>query len=231
MVELWRYPVKGLIGESLPQLTLDGRGVVGDRAYALRGTDGKLGSAKTTRRFRRMPNLLEMRSWTTADGRILVEMDDGWVGDVSGPETAARMSEKVGEPVTPSAEADVRHLDAGCVHLVTTASLAWLQARLPRDRVDRRRFRPNLVVACDGAGRVEETWVGAELEVGSARLRVDDRTTRCVTTALAQDDLAFAPTVPRALERHNGFCFGVYATVLDPGVVHLNDEVHATRAA
>jgi MOSC domain-containing protein len=85
-------------------------------------------------------------------------------------------------------------------------------------------------VAYEGVGRVEEAWIGAELLVGSARLRIDGRTTRCVTTALAQEDLAFAPAIPRALKRHNAFCFGVYATVLDPAVVHLNDEVQVTRA-
>jgi MOSC domain-containing protein len=113
LVELWRYPVKGLVGESLPQLTLDARGVVGDRAYAVRGADGKFGSANTTRRFRRMPNLLEMRSWTTTDNRVLIETGDGRVGDALTPETAARVSKKVGEPVTLSVEQDVPHLDAG----------------------------------------------------------------------------------------------------------------------
>jgi len=32
---LWRYPVKSMLGERLPRLEVDSRGVVGDRAYAL----------------------------------------------------------------------------------------------------------------------------------------------------------------------------------------------------
>jgi uncharacterized protein len=223
--ELWRYPVKGLLGESLQTLTLDEWGVVGDRAHAVCGADGKLGSAKTTRRFRRMPHLLTMRSFTAADGSVTVEMADGWVGDVSAPATAARVGETVGEPVTLCAEGDIRHVDAAGVHLVTTASLGWLQARLPGVRVDRRRFRPNILVACDGDGLVEEEWVGAEVRVGSARLRIERRTIRCVTPALAQDDLAFAAAIPSEIERSNEFCFGVYATVVAPGHVHRNDEV------
>ena len=32
---LWRYPVKSMLGESMPALAVDHRGVVGDRGYAL----------------------------------------------------------------------------------------------------------------------------------------------------------------------------------------------------
>ncbi|MEA5423709.1 MOSC domain-containing protein [Synechococcus sp. CCY9202] len=35
VVALWRYPVKSMLGESLERLWVDGRGVCGDRAWAL----------------------------------------------------------------------------------------------------------------------------------------------------------------------------------------------------
>jgi hypothetical protein len=35
--ELWRWPVKGMGGESLPSVRLDGRGVGGDRTHAVLG--------------------------------------------------------------------------------------------------------------------------------------------------------------------------------------------------
>jgi hypothetical protein len=53
---LWRFPVKSMKGERIEQAELTGRGLVGDRAYALIDTDtGKVASAKSVRLF---PGLL-----------------------------------------------------------------------------------------------------------------------------------------------------------------------------
>jgi hypothetical protein len=40
VLELWRWPVKGMGGERVPSLRLDARGVGGDRAHAVLGEDG-----------------------------------------------------------------------------------------------------------------------------------------------------------------------------------------------
>ena len=53
---LWRFPVKSMRGERLEHAELTGRGLVGDRAYALIDVDtGKVVSAKSVRLF---PDLL-----------------------------------------------------------------------------------------------------------------------------------------------------------------------------
>src|SRR5690606_38054478 len=54
--------VKSVGGEARDALWLEGRGVRGDRAWAVRDAAGKLGSGKTTRRFRYLDGLLEFRS-------------------------------------------------------------------------------------------------------------------------------------------------------------------------
>jgi uncharacterized protein YcbX len=44
--ELWRYPVKSMLGERLTATTVTESGLLGDRAYALRDTcDGKIATA------------------------------------------------------------------------------------------------------------------------------------------------------------------------------------------
>lgn len=49
---LWRYPVKSMLGERLPRLAVDHRGVVGDRAYALWDPQAqRVASAKNPRRW------------------------------------------------------------------------------------------------------------------------------------------------------------------------------------
>ena len=61
VVELWRYPVKSLLGAALDEVEVEVRGVVGDRLYAVTDRQGKLGSGKTSRRFRRLEGLFELR--------------------------------------------------------------------------------------------------------------------------------------------------------------------------
>ncbi|MFG2875498.1 MOSC N-terminal beta barrel domain-containing protein [Streptomyces sp. NPDC048337] len=59
---IWRYLIKSTGGERLATADVDARGLVGDRLYAVRDAEGRLGSGKNTRRFRRMPGLLRPAS-------------------------------------------------------------------------------------------------------------------------------------------------------------------------
>jgi uncharacterized protein YcbX len=76
--ELWRYPVKSMLGEQRQSLLITERGIVGDRAWALRDrATGRIASAK------KHPRLLEFQaSYVTeptleSPGRIRVEAPDG----------------------------------------------------------------------------------------------------------------------------------------------------------
>jgi MOSC domain-containing protein len=58
--ELWRYPVKSMIGEQLNATEVSESGLLGDRAYAVRDTsDGKIATAKNPRKW---PNLFDYRA-------------------------------------------------------------------------------------------------------------------------------------------------------------------------
>lgn len=169
VAELWRYSVKSLGGELLPEVRVSARGVGGDRRWAVRGADGKLGSGKTTRRFRRMPGLLGLSSVTEPDGSCSVVFPDGERLGVDDPATARRIGEVVGEPVTLAEEGPVHHLDAHPVHLLTTSAMAWVAARQPGRTIERRRFRPNVVVDVVAPGRPEDGWVGRPRAHGRRR--------------------------------------------------------------
>jgi uncharacterized protein YcbX len=203
--------VKGLLGEALDEVHVDERGVVGDRSWAVVGADGKLGSGKTTRRFRRMPRLFTMASRTVEDD-VFVRVGD-WEGSVHDPETARRVSDVVGEPVTLERESTVRHHDEGGLHLVTTATLRQL------DDVDARRLRPNIVLEVDGAQQVEDSWTGRELRLGDVIVKVTAPMPRCVMVTLPQSDLAFEPSLLSTIEERFGGHVGVVAEVVRLGVL------------
>ncbi len=55
VVSLWRYPVKSMMGEELNSTEVTDRGLLGDRAYALRDpSNGKIVSAKNPRKWGRL---------------------------------------------------------------------------------------------------------------------------------------------------------------------------------
>jgi uncharacterized protein YcbX len=44
--DLFRYPVKSMLGERLSEVDIGAHGVIGDRAYALREVNGRVVTAK-----------------------------------------------------------------------------------------------------------------------------------------------------------------------------------------
>ena len=224
VVKLWRYPVKSVGGEECERLDVTMRGIEGDRRYAVLNAQGKLGSGKTTRRFRQIDGLLELRA-AYRDEMPELLFPDGTRMLGSDPQIHAALSSALKVPVTLAREQDVSHLDAGPVHLITTAALAWLRSVLPDSRIDERRFRPNVVIDAPGAGQVEQGWIGKILSIGEhVRLRVVDRTERCRMTTLAQADLPSDPRVLASIIRDADAGFGVYADVVVPGAISRNDS-------
>lgn len=224
VAEVWRYPVKSIGGELLPRAHLGPRGIEGDRRWALYGADGKIGSGKTTRRFRRMPGLLGLESFTDGDGTVWVRFSEGSHHRAGDAEAAAAASELVGEQVELRRETAVSHFDDSPLHLVTTAELGELEASIPGGvSTDRRRFRPNLVVDA-----VEALVVGGRYRVGeTAVVAVTSPTPRCVMVTMAQPGLGFAPQVLGHLAQHRHRELGVYADVVAAGDVAPGDEVVA----
>ena len=135
--------------------------------------------------------------------------------------------------------------DYAPVHLLTTGTLARLSDLYPEGRFDVRRFRPNVVVAPADGERdfVENQWLGQQLAIGGkVHLYLLDPCPRCVVTTLANDDLPRDPGILRTVTRHNaaasataapGFVFeavaGVYASVLQAGVIRQGDAVSLQR--
>lgn len=230
VVKLWRYPVKSMLGERCSYLDLDARGVVGDRVFAVADADGKLGSGKSTRRFRQIDGLLGFRAAYQGDSPVIT-CPDGRRLPGADTRVDAVLSELLGHGVTLVREQEVPHLDAAPVHLLTTASLAWLRTALPDAEVDERRFRPNLLIDVAGDTRIEEHWLDETLSIGpEVRLRISDVTERCRMVTLPQDDLPGDSRVLERIGRTADLCFGVYADVVSPGRLRRGDEIFGDGA-
>ncbi|MGN6332922.1 MAG: MOSC domain-containing protein [Motilibacteraceae bacterium] len=229
VVGLWRYPVKSLRGEALAAADVVERGLVADRAWAVLDPDGKIGSGKSTRRFRAMDGLLELSSALRGDEPV-VRFPDGWEFG-PGEDLDEALSAHVGRTVRLAAEGAVMHHDDGPVHVLTTAALRAV-ADLVGHEVPVERFRPNLLldvggcVDVDGSdAEAELDWVGRVLTVGGVRLRVAAGMPRCVMVTMAQASLAADGTVLKAVTELTGGDLGVWCTVERPGRIELGADV------
>ena len=236
VLEVWRFPVKSLLGERVDRAELGPEGLAGDRGWAL--FDVATGMGLTARR---VPELLFAAGRLRADGTVQVVLPDGtvtaddavlsaWVGRP----VALRPAAEVGgarvyeDAADPEQDADGRwnpfsgadgafHDNADArVTLLSTGTLGgW----------DRRRFRANLVLA--GAG--EDALVGARVRLGGAELDVLRRVPRCVMTTRPQaGGIARDTGVLKTVHRERGGALAVGAVVARPGPVAVGDLL--TRA-
>ncbi|KPC61589.1 MOSC domain-containing protein [Streptomyces chattanoogensis] len=223
---IWRYPIKSTGGEQLQRADVDARGLVGDRLFAVRDGEGKFGSGKNTRRFRRMPGLLQLRS-RYPDGTEQPELLDAHGAPVAEPTAFLRGYLGRGD-VELAREGGISHFDQLPLSILTTATLDWVRAAVPGVPVDERRFRPNLLVRTPPGTRpfVEDEWFGSKAWIGDALCVEFVRSSeRCVMTNEAQQDLPRSPLVLRALAKGHDTRLDALATVVSPGPVSLGQAV------
>lgn len=212
--DLYRYPVKSMLGETVDQVEIDGLGVVGDRAQALVDVEsGRVATAKQPRWWR---ELLRCRAATVA-GEIRVTLPDG--RELGSLAVDDPLSEILGRPVRMAeqrtegaeierpepeevlehgvdAELDAplleiamgapggRFVDYAPVHLITTATLEEVG-------VETLRYRPNIVVRTpEGTPPfVENSWLGRRLRIGGVEMEGTLPTPRCSVPTLEHGDL------------------------------------------
>jgi uncharacterized protein YcbX len=219
---LRRFPVKSMLGELREFVDLDTRGIVGDRMWSVRTAAGKIASGKNTRRFAAVDGMLLLRA-EELDGLVEITFPDGTRSPVDETRTANLLTAHLGQCVTVAREAEVSHFDDGPVSIVGTASVDALGGGRGQP-VDQARFRPNIVLDTDEPF-VEDGWIGRRLAIGSAVLRVEAQSPRCVMIDMRTADLPAQHGNLTAIGRLNDACLGVIASVESPDRIGLGDEV------
>jgi uncharacterized protein YcbX len=120
------------------------------------------------------------------------------------------------------------YFDAFPILLVTDRSVATLSRLAPDSRFDVRRFRPNVVVTVDydvTSDFPEQEWVGRRLQVGDVELEVAAACPRCVMVTRGFADLPEDRRVLRTIVREAGQNIGVYANVVNSGMLTAHAPV------
>src|SRR5262245_3850376 len=119
------------------------------------------------------------------------------------------------------------------VSLVSDGSLRELAAQLQADEVDGRRFR--MLIELEGAtAHQEDPWIGGQVAIGSAVLRITKPDARCAITTQDPDTGERDLDTLRTIIRYRGFRandpdkkidFGVLGEVDVPGRIAVGDEI------
>ena len=230
VVQLWRYPVKSMLGERLERVDVDHRGMAGDRHWGV--LDVATGTVLTGRRC---PDLLFARARCAGPHEVEIERADGTrLRDDTALSSWLRRDVRLVE-----AEEGVRSTYENVVDFEHEATSEWVAWQGPegtfhdstRTRVsilsaetigawDVRRFRPNVLVDAGELG-----LLGTTVIVGSVRLDVVKQIDRCVVVTRPQPELDRDLDVLRTVHRRFGSNLGVGALVAAAGTVAVGDRV------
>ena len=219
VAELWRYPVKSLLGERLDRVDVAEDGITGDRIWGIRDLkSARILSAK------QVPTLIDGRA-TTDGGAVVIALPGGVTVEAGDPRADSLLSGWIGRSVRLERAADAvadrsyehrphHFYDSAHVHVLSTTTL-----RTAGD-LDLRRFRPNVVL--DGLGdegSPEEEWVGLDIALGDVVLHVRKPCDRCAMVTYAQDGLHADPLLLLRIREERDSNLGVLTEVVRPGTL------------
>lgn len=226
---LFRYPVKGMRGESLDSVDLYWHGLVGDRRFAfVNAQDSKSGFPWLT--GRKKARMLQYTPTGDAEsGALRVQTPAGSTHDLQSPDLLGEMEALYG------AEASLVHLGRGCFDSmpVSLISQATVDALTTGGGVvsDVRRFRPNILLDCgDAPAFVEEDWLGGLLVFGEGvdapRLRLNRHNVRCVMVNLDPDTAVSTPDVLKHVTNTRDAKAGIYASTEKIGNLRVGTKIY-----
>ncbi|WP_162463392.1 MOSC domain-containing protein [Paenibacillus psychroresistens] len=232
ITELKRYPIKSFAGEVLLKAELAAYGFVGDRKYAFIDESKQDFARYFT--ARQIPQMLQYQAeWVAgADNKspkVQVTSPQGAIFDWNEQLlteiqqfTTSQMSQLICEPEG----SELMAVDCESVLLITDASLRELE-QLWGKPLDQRRFRSNIKVALiEDTPFIEAEWVGRKLRIGDVELQINVECERCSMVTLDPDYIVKDGTLLEKIIKVNKQNFGVYASIIKPGMIRQGDAIY-----
>ena len=191
LAQVWVFPVKSMAGALLEAAEVVAGGLAGDRSWAVVDDAGRPVTAADEPRLREVVPRL-------AGGELRLDVP-GTSGGLEPAAAAEALSTWLGRPLRLEHREGTGFVDVAPVHVVSRGSMADAEHAEQCDACDIRAPRANLVLDLVGGADVSErTWLGREVSLGGAVLRMTE---------------------------HPNHCLGAYAEVARAGQVHVGDEV------
>jgi uncharacterized protein len=251
---LWRYPVKSMRGEEMPEAFMGFAGIYGDRCYAFKNSAARKGfpylnanvqqqmllyrpQFRHPERASKPPNLIEATGITPgitpanadAEDMVLeVVTPSGEIVSVDDPALMKLLGKGISENNQLTLVRSDRALtDCRPVSLISLQTLRQIESDLCMP-LDKRRFRANIYLnfASEDGGFAEDNFVGRRLRIGSkAEIMVLERDPRCKMISLDPDTSEHNPEVLRKVAQAHGNFAGVYCAVLVEGLLKKGDLI------
>src|SRR5215471_19006665 len=167
--ELWRYPVKSMAGERIPEATLTLAGFPDDRKVLVKGPRGVITS-------RTHHWLLGLKGTIGEDGAPHIA-GHRW----DSPEALSLIHEAAGPDAGLAYFEGIERFDVLPLLVATDGAIA-------RMGFDGRRLRPNIVIG-GVEGLMEREWPGHRLQIGGVLIQAAQLRGRCIMTTFDPDTL------------------------------------------
>lgn len=250
---LWRYPVKSMAGNEVPEAFLGYAGLYGDRCYAIHDAAGRAGfpyfnGPKQPQmllyqpRFRHPEraafplNMTEAAAISpgvtyanarSADLELDVVTPSGEVISIDNPALLPMLLGDVrGEHSLSLVRSDRALTDCRPVSLISLQTVRQLSDELGFD-LDKLRFRGNIYAdLASGDGFGEDAFVDKKLRIGEkATIMVLEKDPRCKMISLDPATGEHNPEIFRHVAQTHGADAGVYCAVLAEGIVKTGDPI------
>jgi uncharacterized protein YcbX len=250
---LWRYPVKSMRGEELPELFMGFSGMYGDRCAAFRSSTARKGFPylnanvqpsmltyqprfRSDRSFQppNLPEALSIEPGVTPANADAEEMSlevvtpSGEVLSIDDPALIERLGEGLRDaPQLKLVRSDRALTDCRPVSLISLSTIRQIELELDIP-LDPRRFRANIYfnLTTGSGGFAEDEFVGRRLRIGtSATVMVLERDPRCRLLSLDPDTGDNNPAVFRHVVQAHENLAGVYCAVLVEGILRKGDSI------
>ncbi|MFB4170027.1 MOSC domain-containing protein [Virgibacillus sp. JSM 102003] len=234
MREIIRHPVKSFAGESVQKSKIMDYGLYGDRGHAYLD-ESKKGNFLTITQF---PEMVRYKARYAGEEsleeypKVEVITPEGEIFDWEDEELIKEMENKSNRKIStieyPPSQVPIGPIAVENIQLVTDASIDNLQEIWGEVEVDFRRFRPNLFISLkEKKPFIEEEWIGKRIKIGSeVEIELVGHCKRCMIITVNPDNAERNSSLHKTVIKERKNNFGVYASVIKTGDIHVDDEVH-----
>ncbi|RST76086.1 MOSC domain-containing protein [Siminovitchia acidinfaciens] len=229
--EIVRHPVKSFHGENVQKTKIMEYGLYGDRSHAFLD-EKRPGKFLTITQFQEMVQYkARFVGEEIIDNYPKVEImtPEGKVFEWGDEELFTEIENKSKRKVSPITY-NPSHVPLGAIEeehiqLVTDVSVEKLKEIWGKS-VNYRRFRPNLLISLvDKTPFVEEEWFGKRIKIGrQVELELKRHCERCMIITVDPDNAERDPSLLKTVVKERENRFGIYATVIKTGEIHVGDE-------
>ncbi|HMJ19344.1 MAG TPA: hypothetical protein VK478_13210 [Gemmatimonadaceae bacterium] len=228
---IFRYPVKSMAGQPLDAADLGWHGLDGDRRLAFRRIDDRGGFPWLS--ATKLPDLLlfaphRREAGVPGDLPTHVRTPNGEEMPVFSEDLAAEVGRRCGAPVQ-MMQLRQGIFDEASISVIASDTVREI-GRIAGQRLDVRRFRPNVVVRLlNSVPFQEDEWVGGVLSFGEGdeapAVTVTMRDVRCSMVNFDPDSASPAPEVLKAVVRTHQNTAGIYGTVTRIGRLAVGQTI------